>query len=89
MTSLRRERGAASRPGRGHRGYGTGRARDRPGRPHRAEAAENHSYAGVKEEAAQVWSDDRIAYTEAKTGVILDLLDAAEAWATASSWTVA
>ncbi|HXZ71047.1 MAG TPA: GrpB family protein [Streptosporangiaceae bacterium] len=47
------------------------------------------SYARVKEEAAQVWSDDRIAYTEAKTGVILDLLDAAEVWATANSWTVA
>jgi hypothetical protein len=89
MTSLRRERSAASQPGRGHRGYGTGRARDRPGRPHRAEAVENYSYAEVKEEAAQVWSDDRIAYTEAKTGVILDLLDAAEVWATANSWTVA
>jgi GrpB-like predicted nucleotidyltransferase (UPF0157 family) len=47
------------------------------------------AYARVKEEAARVWSDDRIAYTEAKTGVILDLLDAAEAWATANSWTVA
>jgi GrpB-like predicted nucleotidyltransferase (UPF0157 family) len=47
------------------------------------------AYAGVKQEAAQAWSDDRIAYTEAKTGVILDLLDAAEAWATANSWTVA
>jgi GrpB-like predicted nucleotidyltransferase (UPF0157 family) len=38
------------------------------------------AYARVKQEAAQVWSDDRIAYTEAKTGVILALLDAAETW---------
>jgi GrpB-like predicted nucleotidyltransferase (UPF0157 family) len=46
------------------------------------------AYARVKDEAAQVWSDDRIAYTEAKTGVILDLLGAAESWARATSWTV-
>jgi GrpB-like predicted nucleotidyltransferase (UPF0157 family) len=46
-------------------------------------------YAKVKEQAAQVWSDDRIAYTEAKTGLILDLLDAAETWARANSWTMA
>jgi GrpB-like predicted nucleotidyltransferase (UPF0157 family) len=39
------------------------------------------AYARVKQEAAQVWSDDRIAYTEAKTAIILDLLDAAEIWA--------
>jgi GrpB-like predicted nucleotidyltransferase (UPF0157 family) len=43
------------------------------------------SYAKVKWEAAAVWSDDRIAYTEAKTGVILDLLDAAQAWASGAS----
>ena len=46
------------------------------------------AYAKVKQEAAQVWSDDRIAYTEAKTGVVLDLLDAAEIWARANSWAV-
>ncbi len=46
------------------------------------------AYARVKGEAAQVWSDDRIAYTEAKTGVILDILDAAETWARANSWAV-
>jgi len=46
------------------------------------------AYAKVKQEAAQVWSDDRIAYTEAKTGVALDLLDAAEIWAMANSWAV-
>ncbi|MGO9297099.1 MAG: GrpB family protein [Streptosporangiaceae bacterium] len=46
------------------------------------------AYAWAKREAARVWSDDRIAYTEAKTGIILDLLDAAETWARAESWTV-
>ena len=46
------------------------------------------AYAKVKQEAAQVWSDDRIAYTEAKTGVVLDLLDAAEIWARANCWAV-
>jgi GrpB-like predicted nucleotidyltransferase (UPF0157 family) len=46
------------------------------------------AYAKVKEQAAQVWPDDRIAYTEAKTGVILDLLEVAETWARANSWTV-
>jgi GrpB-like predicted nucleotidyltransferase (UPF0157 family) len=46
------------------------------------------AYAKVKQEAAQVWSDDRIAYTEAKTGVVLDQLDAAEIWAMANSWAV-
>ena len=44
------------------------------------------AYARVKREAAQVWSDDRIAYTEAKTGVILDLLADAETWARVNSW---
>jgi GrpB-like predicted nucleotidyltransferase (UPF0157 family) len=48
-----------------------------------------HAYAQVKWEAAAVWSDDRIAYTEAKTGVILDLLDTAQAWASANFWALA
>lgn len=46
------------------------------------------AYARIKWEAAQVWSDDRMAYTEAKTEVILDLLAAAETWASANPWTV-
>jgi GrpB-like predicted nucleotidyltransferase (UPF0157 family) len=54
----------------------------------RSHADARDAYAKVKWEAAQVWPDDRIAYTEAKTGVILDLLDAAETWATANSWAV-
>lgn len=55
---------------------------------HRCSRDARDAYAKVKQEAAQVWSDDRIAYTEAKTGVVLDLLDAAEIWAMANSWTV-
>jgi GrpB-like predicted nucleotidyltransferase (UPF0157 family) len=54
----------------------------------RSHAGARDAYAGVKWEAAKVWSDDRIAYTEAKTGVILDLLDAAETWARTNSWAV-
>jgi GrpB-like predicted nucleotidyltransferase (UPF0157 family) len=51
----------------------------------RSYPAAKDAYAKVKWEAAAVWSDDRIAYTEAKTAVILDLLDAAQAWASANS----
>jgi hypothetical protein len=29
---------------------------------------------------------DRLAYTEGKTGFVLDMLDAAEAWARAVGW---
>ena len=54
----------------------------------RGHADARDAYARAKREAARVWSDDRIAYTEAKTGVILNLLDAAETWARMSSWTV-
>ena len=54
----------------------------------RSHAGARDAYAKVKQEAAQVWSDDRIAYTEAKTGVVLDLLDAAEIWARANCWAV-
>jgi GrpB-like predicted nucleotidyltransferase (UPF0157 family) len=54
----------------------------------RSHSAAKDAYAGVKWEAARVWSDDRIAYTEAKTEVILDLLATAETWARANSWAV-
>jgi GrpB-like predicted nucleotidyltransferase (UPF0157 family) len=54
----------------------------------RSHADARDAYAKVKQEAVQVWPDDRIAYTEAKTGVVLDLLDAAEIWARANSWAV-
>ena len=55
----------------------------------RSHPAGRDAYAKAKSEAAAVWTDDRIAYTEAKTGVILDLLDAAETWASENSWTSA
>jgi GrpB-like predicted nucleotidyltransferase (UPF0157 family) len=54
----------------------------------RSHPAARDAYAKVKWEAAAVWADDRIAYTEAKTGVILDLLDAAQVWAGGISWTL-
>jgi GrpB-like predicted nucleotidyltransferase (UPF0157 family) len=44
------------------------------------------TYAAAKRDAATVWRDDRIGYTEAKSGVILDILDAAEQWAQLNSW---
>ncbi len=43
-------------------------------------------YAEAKHEAAGVWADDSWAYTDAKSGVILDLLDDAEGWASETSW---
>lgn len=55
----------------------------------RSHADARDAYAKVKWEAAQIWWDDRIAYTEAKSGIILDLLGAAETWARANSWSVA
>lgn len=45
------------------------------------------AYAAAKHEAARVWADDRWAYTEAKTEVILDLLTEAELWARRTHWT--
>lgn len=35
------------------------------------------AYAAAKQEAARVWGDDRIAYTEAKTEVILQIMERA------------
>ena len=54
----------------------------------RGHVAARDAYAQVKRDAARVWSDDRIAYTEAKTGIVLDVLAAAENWAAETSWTV-
>jgi GrpB-like predicted nucleotidyltransferase (UPF0157 family) len=44
------------------------------------------AYAAMKREAAARWPDDGLAYTEAKSDLILDLLDQAEAWAAARHW---
>ena len=40
----------------------------------------------MKQELAALWSDDRIAYTEAKTATVLELLDRAEEWSNRVGW---
>jgi GrpB-like predicted nucleotidyltransferase (UPF0157 family) len=52
----------------------------------RSSAVAREAYAAAKREAARIWGNDRPAYTEAKTDVILGILDRAEAWATATGW---
>ena len=47
----------------------------------RAHPGAQDAYARAKRAAARTWHDDRWAYTEAKTEIILDLLRAAERWA--------
>jgi len=46
----------------------------------RAHPQARDDYAALKRAAARTWRDDRIGYTEAKTALILDVLDAAEGW---------
>jgi GrpB-like predicted nucleotidyltransferase (UPF0157 family) len=46
------------------------------------------AYAAVKREAARVWIDQLAAYGEAKSDVILGILDRAEDWAAATGWAV-
>jgi len=43
-------------------------------------------YARTKLEASRVWSDDGWAYTDAKSDVILDILEDAERWASETDW---
>jgi GrpB-like predicted nucleotidyltransferase (UPF0157 family) len=52
----------------------------------RVSSRARESYAAMKREAALVWRDDRMGYTEAKNDLILDLLDEAEQWAAADGW---
>ncbi len=52
----------------------------------RTHAAAREAYAEAKRSAVQVWADDRWGYTEAKSDVILDILDAAERWAVGAGW---
>jgi GrpB-like predicted nucleotidyltransferase (UPF0157 family) len=52
----------------------------------RAHADARDAYARTKREAAVIWRDDRWGYTEAKTGIVLDLLEQAETWATGTGW---
>ena len=46
------------------------------------------AYTAAKYEAARLWADQMAAYGEAKSDVILGLLDLAEDWARASGWTI-
>lgn len=52
----------------------------------RANPAACAVYADAKREASRVWSDDGWAYTDAKSGVILNILQDAELWALATKW---
>jgi GrpB-like predicted nucleotidyltransferase (UPF0157 family) len=52
----------------------------------RSSADARQAYAAAKREAARVWADHGAAYTDAKTEVILGILDRAEAWAGATGW---
>jgi GrpB-like predicted nucleotidyltransferase (UPF0157 family) len=52
----------------------------------RANAAAREAYVISKELAANRWSDDRIAYTEAKDDQIRELMSAAEVWARRTGW---
>jgi GrpB-like predicted nucleotidyltransferase (UPF0157 family) len=46
-----------------------------------------HRYAEAKRANVRRWGDDGWAYTEAKTGVVLDILEQAAVWAAATGWT--
>jgi GrpB-like predicted nucleotidyltransferase (UPF0157 family) len=55
----------------------------------RTHGDECESYAAVKHAAVERWGDDRIGYTYAKNGFILDRLERASEWAVATGWKVA
>jgi GrpB-like predicted nucleotidyltransferase (UPF0157 family) len=46
------------------------------------------AYAAAKYEAARIWVDQAAAYTEAKSDVVLSILDRAAAWASATGWAI-
>jgi GrpB-like predicted nucleotidyltransferase (UPF0157 family) len=54
----------------------------------RADPETRDAYAALKRSVALRHSDDAIAYTEAKTGFILDALERAERWAQATGWRI-
>lgn len=54
----------------------------------RVDAETRDAYALLKLELAERFRDDRLAYNEAKTGFILDVLVMAEEWAARTGWTV-
>jgi GrpB-like predicted nucleotidyltransferase (UPF0157 family) len=53
----------------------------------RSDPAARSRYAEAKRANLRYWSDDGWAYTEAKTGVVLDIMAQAEAWARDTGWT--
>jgi GrpB-like predicted nucleotidyltransferase (UPF0157 family) len=54
----------------------------------RESASAREAYAAAKREASRLWADQAAAYTEAKSDVILDILDQAESWASAVGWVI-
>ena len=48
--------------------------------------AARDEYLAAKLDAAKRWRDDRVAYADAKTAVILRLMQAARAWAAQHEW---
>ena len=52
----------------------------------RADPAACQRYAEAKRANIRLWSDDGWAYTEAKTGVVLDIMDQAAEWARLTNW---
>lgn len=52
----------------------------------RAHPAARDSYADLKQELAERYPDDRLAYTDAKSAFILDSLEAAREWAVRTGW---
>ena len=55
----------------------------------RAESAVRDAYTALKLDLAARYRHDRLAYSEAKTGFILDALDHAQVWAERTGWSLA
>jgi GrpB-like predicted nucleotidyltransferase (UPF0157 family) len=53
----------------------------------RTHSTKAEAYATLKRDLAATYRSDRLAYTDGKTGFILDTLDLAERWATETEWT--
>lgn len=54
----------------------------------RSHPATRDAYATLKVQLAAQHRDDRLAYTDAKAGFILDVMEEAQAWAALTDWTV-
>jgi GrpB-like predicted nucleotidyltransferase (UPF0157 family) len=54
----------------------------------RSSADAREAYAAAKHKAARIWRNDRAAYTESKSEVILGILAQAETWAAATLWEI-